>query len=149
MNKPNKNQTYRKVFIPKANGYIYVEYLNKGEEQGRAKIYDSNWNYLDYIPTEEMTKKEYQNIILEMQNAKDMDDFILNCLFWNRFDSSYTIFETIDSVYDNDYVGYDDYDDCKEAIDELTHDYDTLTEKELCNKYDVNRVGNWYMICND
>lgn len=149
MNKPTKNQDFRKVFIPKANGYIYVEYLNKGEEQGRAKIYDSNWNYLDYIATNEMTKEQYQNIILGMQNAKNDLDFIQYYLCWNSFDCANTIFEAIDSAYDNDYVGYDDYDDCKETIDELTHDYDTLTEKELCDKYDVNRVGNWFMICND
>ena len=41
------------------NGFIYVEpFSTNNEESDRAKIYDENGEYLDYIDIEIHTKKE-------------------------------------------------------------------------------------------
>lgn len=74
-----------------------------------------------------------------------MDDFIQNSLCWDTFDCAFSACDVIDSMHDNEYVGYEDYEDCKEIIDELKNDYATLKEVNLCSKYNVNWVGNWYM----
>ena len=50
----------KKIHIKNLNGFIFVEPYNskRNEEQERAKIYDSNMNYLDYISLNDTTKKE-------------------------------------------------------------------------------------------
>lgn len=138
-------KNYRKIFIPKANGYIYVEKFGKGEEDGRAKIYDSNWQYLDYLDTEHITKQTYKEMIKQLQRARDMDDFAENSLCCETFDCGFSAGDVIDAMHDNEFVGYEDYEDCKQIIDELKNDYATLSDADLCRKYDVNRVGDWYI----
>ena len=43
-------------------------------------------NYLDYISTESITEKEYNNIITEYIQSKDIQDFITNCLLIDSCD---------------------------------------------------------------
>lgn len=49
----------KKIKIKSLNGFIYVEpYSDKNEEEERAKIYDENMQYLDYIYLPSITKKQ-------------------------------------------------------------------------------------------
>lgn len=140
----NKRRNYGRKIEMKFGGYIYVEsYRGKhNEEDFRSKIYDENKNYLNYIDTEFLSKKEYHNILKEYRNQQ-LEEFISN--FADSYDYSVNLECLLASAYDEYYIGYDEYNYCKEFIDELTKDCETLTEKELCDKYDVNRIGDYFI----
>ena len=134
---------YRKIFIPKANGFIYVEEYDKGEEENRCKIYDSNWEYLDYIDIEFKTEKEYRRIIFDLIEAETNVEFWEIC-GWNCFDCGHNLLGVAEDTFENEGVGYDDYDYCQKVIDQLHSDYDTMSEKDFCEQYEINRVGDWF-----
>lgn len=127
----------KKLYIKALKGNIYIEPYNSkhNEEKDRAKIYDSNHNYLDYIPLNEMSKNEYNHILTMYSLTTGIDDFIENCLFENIYDSSTSI----------DYLLYSIYDDAEnEVIEELDNDIKNLPIKELILKYEINQIGNSY-----
>ena len=131
----------KKVYIKNLGGYIYIEnYRKDNEEEDRAKIYDENMQYLDYIPLEELTKQEYMASIKEYKQAKDINDFIDNCLFYNVYDYSENLEYLLYSILD----GQDE-----ECFEELENDLKTLNEKELLTKYMINNIGNYYFYLGD
>ena len=132
----------KKIYIKNLSGFIFVEPYNskRNEEKERAKIYDSNKNYLDYIPLDNTTKKEYKNILKEYKQVKDTADMIENILFYNSYDYSQNLEYLLFSILD----GQDE-----ETIEQLEKDIKTLTENELIYKYEVNRIGDNYFYLGD
>lgn len=132
----------KKIYIKNLKGFIFIEPYNSkhNEEQERAKIYDSNKNYLDYISLDNTTKKEYKNILKEYKQAKDTADMIENILFYNSYDYSQNLEYLLFSILD----GQDE-----EIIEELEKDIKTMTENELIQKYEVNRIGDNYFYLGD
>lgn len=127
----------KKLYIKALKGNIYIEpYDSKhNEEKDRAKIYDSNYNYLDYIPISEMSKNEYKQILTIYSLTTGIDDFIENCLLEKVYDSSTSI----------DYLLYSIYDDAEiEVIEELDNDIKNLPIEELILKYEINQIGDSY-----
>ena len=120
----------KKIYIKKLKGFIFIESYNqkKNEENGRAKIFDSNKNYIDYISLEETTKKEYNQIVKEYKKIKDISDLIENMLFYNSYDYSPNLEYLLYSILDGQ---------PNEIIDELENDLKTKTENELILKYTI------------
>lgn len=119
--------------INKNFGHFYIEELNNREEQDRVKIYDSEMNYLDYLPLHE-----------------DDDETIDQQ--YNRYVAKLESFETIEEmlewlVLDYEFVGFKD-----ETIaylhDELNWDLPSEKYNPLDNEW-VNRIGNTYIVVSE
>lgn len=61
------------------NGKFYIENLDEREEQDRIKIYDSDENYLDYLPFKEddtPIEEQYNNYIEMLENFKTVEELM-------------------------------------------------------------------------
>lgn len=58
------------------NGKFYIENFDEREEKDRVKIYDSDENYLDYLPLEEddtPIKEQYNNYVEMLESFKTIE----------------------------------------------------------------------------
>lgn len=67
-------------------GNFYIEELENREEKDRVKLYDSNYNYLDYLPleryddtdpTEEEQYDSYVKMLESFKNVPDLMDWLV------------------------------------------------------------------------
>ena len=132
----------KKVYIKGLNGYVFVESFNgkHNEERERAKIYDEDMGYLDYISLDNTTKKEYLGIIKEFRKAKDIFDFIENYMFCNVYEFSEDLEYLLTCISEN----WDE-----ENIIEIKNDLKNLSNKKLVEKYMINRIGDYYFYLGD
>jgi len=131
----------KKLKIKALNGYIYVENYNgkHNEEEDRAKIYDSNKNYLDYISLDGVSKQQYKDELKTLSSAKDFEEFAeLLGLF--RYDYSESLEYLMSSIFDNT---------TQEEFDNMEHDRETMSESDFIQEYMINRVGNTYFYFGD
>lgn len=73
------------------NGKFYIENFDEREEQDRIKIYDSDENYLDYLPLDQIDvndtpiEEQYNNYIEMLESFKTieemMDWLVCDCEF--------------------------------------------------------------------
>ena len=73
------------------NGKFYIENFDEREEQDRVKIYDSDENYLDYLPLDQIDvddtpiEEQYNNYIEMLESFKTieemMDWLVCDCEF--------------------------------------------------------------------
>ena len=70
------------------NGKFYIENFDEREEKDRVKIYDSDENYLDYLPLEEddtPIEEQYNNYVEMLESFKTieelMDWLVCDCEF--------------------------------------------------------------------
>ena len=66
------------------NGKFYIENFDEREEEDRVKIYDSDENYLDYLPLEEddtPIEEQYNNYIEMLEQFKTIEEMMdwLDC----------------------------------------------------------------------
>ena len=81
----------RKINNKNINGNFFIENFDKREEQDRIKIYDSDKNYLDYLPLDQIDvddtpiEEQYNNYIEMLENFKTieemMDWLVCDCEF--------------------------------------------------------------------
>lgn len=78
----------RKINNKNINGKLYIENFDEREEKDRVKIYDSDENYLDYLPIEEddtPIEEQYNNYVEMLENFKTveelMDWLVCDCEF--------------------------------------------------------------------
>ena len=81
----------RKINNKNINGNFFIENFDKREEQDRIKIYDSDENYLDYLPLDQIDvddtpiEEQYNNYIEMLENFKTieemMDWLVCDCEF--------------------------------------------------------------------
>lgn len=78
----------RKINNKNINGKFYIENFDEREEKDRVKIYDSDENYLDYLPLEEddtPIEEQYNNYIEMLESFKTieemMDWLVCDCEF--------------------------------------------------------------------
>lgn len=63
-------------------GNFYIEELENREEKDRVKLYDSNENYLDYLPlvrydkTDPTIEKQYRGYVEMLENFKTVPDLM-------------------------------------------------------------------------
>ena len=111
-------------------GKIYIEDYEfdrhrpyQREEEDRIKLFDSDQRYLDYYDAE-MTREEYDDIIDGIENAKEIDDFLYEFIFYgNKEDTIKWVKET----YGED--------------EELFIDHNGKPTNEF-----INRIGETYLV---
>lgn len=61
------------------NGKFYIENFDEREEKDRVKIYDSDENYLNYLPLKEddtPIEEQYNNYIEMLENFKTVEELL-------------------------------------------------------------------------
>lgn len=114
------------------NGKFYIENFDEREEKDRVKIYDSDENYLDYLPLEEddtPIEEQYNNYVEMLESFKTIEEM----LDW--------------LVCDCEFIG-----DKEEMIDYL---HDELNWELPSEDYDplknewINRIGDVYILISE
>lgn len=116
-------------------GDFYIEELNNREERDRVKLFDSDFNYLDYLPLERYDdwnptfKEQYDEYIKVLEQFKTVPE-LMNWL-----------------VCDCDFIGSKD-----ETIEFLHKELNWELPSEDYNPLDsewVNRIGDVYIIVSE
>ena len=125
----------RKINNKNINGNFFIENFDEREEQDRVKIYDSDENYLDYLPLDQIdvddtpSEEQYNNYIEMLKSFKTieemMDWLVCDCEFIGNKD------QTIEYLH-------------KELNWDLpSEDYDPLK-----NEW-INRIGDVYILISE
>lgn len=114
------------------NGNFFIENFDEREEKDRVKIYDSDENYLDYLPLEEddtQIEEQYNNYVEMLEQFKTieemMDWLVCDCEFIGNKD------RTIEYLHK-----------------ELNWDLPNENYNPLDNEW-VNRIGDTYIVVSD
>ena len=125
----------RKINNKNINGNFFIENFDEREEEDRVKIYDSDENYLDYLPLEEddtPIEEQYNNYVEMLESFKTieglMDWLVCDCEFIGNKE------EMIDHLHDelNWELPSEDYDPLKnEWINRIGDVYILISENEV------------------
>lgn len=125
----------RKINNKNINGKFYIENFDEREEQDRIKIYDSDENYLDYLPLEQIDvddtpiEEQYNNYIEMLESFKTIEEMldwlVCDCEFIGNKD------QTIEYLHK-----------------ELNWDLPSKDYNPLDNEW-VNRIGNIYIVVSE
>ena len=117
------------------NGNFFIENFDEREEQDRVKIYDSDENYLDYLPLDQIDvddtpiEEQYNNYIEMLESFKTieemMDWLVCDCEFIGNKD------QTIEYLHK-----------------ELNWDLPSKDYNPRDNEW-VNRIGNIYIVVSE
>lgn len=72
----------RKINNKNINGNFFIENFDEREEQDRVKIYDSDENYLDYLPLDQIDvndtpiEEQYNNYIEMLESFKTIEEML-------------------------------------------------------------------------
>ena len=117
------------------NGKFYIENFDEREEKDRVKIYDSDENYLDYLPLDQI----------------DVDDTPIEEQY-NNYIEMLESFKTIEEMMDWLVCDYEFIGDKEEMIDYL---HDELNWELPSEDYDplknewINRIGDVYILISE
>lgn len=114
------------------NGKFYIENFDEREEKDRVKIYDSDENYLDYLPIEKddtPIEEQYNHYVEMLESFKTIEVLLdwLNC----NYEFFGTKKETIQYLHE-----------------ELNWDLPSKDYNPLDNEW-VNRIGNIYIVVSE
>lgn len=125
----------RKINNKNINGKFYIENFDEREEEDRVKIYDSDENYLDYLPLDQIDvndtpiEEQYNNYIEMLEGFKTieemMDWLVCDCEFIGNKD------QTIEYLHK-----------------ELNWDLPSKDYNPLDNEW-INRIGDIYIVISD
>ena len=125
----------RKINNKNINGNFFIENFDEREEQDRVKIYDSDENYLDYLPLDQIDvddtpiEEQYNNYIEMLESFKTieemMDWLVCDCEFIGNKD------RTIEYLHK-----------------ELNWDLPIENYNPLDNEW-VNRIGDTYIVVSE
>lgn len=125
----------RKINNKNINGKFYIENFDEREEKDRIKIYDSDENYLDYLPLEEddtPIEEQYNHYVEMLESFKTieelMDWLVCDCEFIGDKE------EIINYLHDelNWELPSEDYDPLKnEWINRIGDVYILISENEV------------------
>lgn len=125
----------RKINNKNINGKFYIENFDEREEEDRVKIYDSDKNYLDYLPLEQIDvddapiEEQYNNYVEMLEQFKTieemMDWLVCDCEFIGNKD------RTIEYLHK-----------------ELNWDLPSKDYNPLDNEW-VNRIGDTYIVVSE
>lgn len=117
------------------NGNFFIENFDEREEQDRVKIYDSDENYLDYLPLDQIDvndtpiEEQYNNYIEMLESFKTIEEMldwlVCDCEFIGNKD------QTIEYLHK-----------------ELNWDLPSKDYNPLDNEW-VNRIGNIYIVVSE
>ena len=120
----------RKINNKNINGNFFIENFDEREEKDRVKIYDSDENYLDYLPLDQI----------------DVDDTPIEEQY-NNYIEMLESFKTIEEMLDWLVCDYEFIGNKSEAIKYVLTEWN-LPDDE-CDPLDsewVNRIGDTYII---
>jgi hypothetical protein len=122
----------RKINNKNINGNFFIENFDEREEKDRVKIYDSDENYLDYLPIEEddtPIEEQYNHYVEMLESFKTIEVLLdwLNC----DYEFCGTKKETIQYLHE-----------------ELNWDLPSKDYNPLDNEW-VNRIGNIYIVVSE
>lgn len=131
----------------KDGSIIYIEKYNNSALKDIHKIYDSNGKYIDYLDSENYpTEKEYNGFIEFAQNkltdAKKFFDY-----FCPSYDYGTTPQEILRTYIKNITAGQlpNEFNtNLKNKTKDILFDIEFYTDEELCDIYDINKIGNLY-----
>ena len=123
----------RKINNKNINGNFFIENFDEREEQDRIKIYDSDKNYLDYLPLDQIDvddtpiEEQYNNYIEMLESFKTIEE-MMNWL-----------------VCDCEFIGKK-----SEAIKYVLTEWNLPDEETdpLDNEW-VNRIGDTYIVVSE
>ena len=125
----------RKINNKNINGNFFIENFDEREEKDRVKIYDSDENYLDYLPLDQIDvndtpiEEQYNNYVEMLEQFKTieemMDWLVCDCEFIGNKD------QTIEYLHK-----------------ELNQDLPSKDYNPLDNEW-VNRIGNIYIVVSE
>lgn len=120
--------------INKNFGHFYIEELNGREEQNRIKIYDSEMNYLDYLPLDaddddKTIAQRYEKYVAKLESFEIIEEM----LDWLALDYEFVGFK-------DDTIAY--------LHNELNWDLPSEEYNPLDNEW-VNRIGNTYIVVSE
>ena len=88
----------RKINNKNINGNFFIENFDEREEKDRVKIYDSDENYLDYLPLDQIDvndtpiEEQYNNYVEMLEQFKTieemMDWLVCDCEFIGNKDQT-------------------------------------------------------------
>lgn len=116
-------------------GNFYIEELENREEQDRVKLYDSDENYLDYLPleryddTDPTEEEQYQGYIEMLESFKTIPDL----MEW--------LVSSWEFIGDKDQT-------IKYLHEELNWDLPSEDYNPLDNEW-VNRIGDIYIVISE
>lgn len=116
-------------------GTFYIEELENREEQDRVKLYDSDENYLDYLPleryddTDPTEEEQYQGYIEMLESFKTVPDL----MEW--------LVSSWEFIGDKDQT-------IKYLHEELNWDLPSEDYNPLDNEW-VNRIGDIYVVVSE
>ena len=116
-------------------GTFYIEELENREEQDRVKLYDSDENYLDYLPleryddTDPTEEEQYQGYVEMLESFKNVFDL----MDW--------------LVCDYEFIGNKDR-TIEYLHEELNWDLPSKDYNPLDNEW-VNRIGDIYVVISE
>ena len=125
----------RKINNKNINGNFFIENFDEREEKDRVKIYDSDENYLDYLPLDQIDvddtpiEEQYNNYIEMLESFKTIEEMldwlVCDCEFIGNKD------QTIEYLHK-----------------ELNWDLPSKDYNPLDNEW-VNRIGNIYIVVSE
>lgn len=116
-------------------GTFYIEELENREEQDRVKLYDSDENYLDYLPleryddTDPTEEEQYQGYIEMLESFKTVPDL----MEW--------LVSSWEFIGDKDQT-------IKYLHEELNWDLPSKDYNPLDNEW-INRIGDVYIVISE
>ena len=125
----------RKINNKNINGKFYIENFDEREEQDRVKIYDSDENYLDYLPLDQIDvndtpiEEQYDNYVEMLESFKTIEEM----MDW--------------LVCDCEFIGNKDR-TIEYLRKELNWDLPSENYNPLDNEW-VNRIGDTYIVVSD
>lgn len=131
----------------KDNSIIYVEEFGANERRGRYKLYDSNSKYIDYLDEENYpTEKEYNGFIdfaqNELTDAEKFFDYF--CQSYNFDITPQAIMRSYIADITAGQLPNEFSEDLKQEIKDILFDIEFYTDDELCDIYDINKIGKLY-----
>lgn len=117
------------------NGDFFIENFDEREEEDRVKIYDSDKNYLDYLPLDQIDvddtpiEEQYNNYIEMLESFKTIEEM----LDW--------------LVCDCEFIGSKDQ-TIEYLHKELNWDLPSKDYNPLDNEW-INRIGDIYIVVSD
>ena len=117
------------------NGNFFIENFDEREEKDRVKIYDSDENYLDYLPLDQIDvddtpiEEQYNNYVEMLESFKTIEEM----MDW--------------LVCDCDFIGNKDQ-TIEYLHKELNWDLPSKDYNPLDNEW-VNRIGDIYVVVSE
>lgn len=133
----------------KDGAIIYIDEFNTNNE--RCEIRDSDKRFIDYLfdygagDTEEGLKEQYDRFIEYAQDG--LDSYGLFDYFCQSFDYGTNPKQIMETYIDDITTGQaplEFSDDLKAEVKEILFDLYFYTDEELCEIYDINRIGEKY-----